>query len=180
MRAAPGFFDASLGTALQAVVAILAFGSIAWYLAHVVDLTTTSGDTQALHPAQWMLSVMDIWQGSPDAARERLDTLTWVVNCNLQRLDGPVRAGVAVVDQPRSASGGDPTIRTPRGDWRLQPSGESGFGATQFSGPATMLTMVVPVLAAEGRSSSNGLLGPNSQTCGVQRALLSDRTLFIS
>jgi signal transduction histidine kinase len=32
-----GLFDASLGTALQAVVAILAFGSIAWYLAHVVD-----------------------------------------------------------------------------------------------------------------------------------------------
>ncbi|CAN5704883.1 hypothetical protein BH24ACT3_BH24ACT3_19210 [soil metagenome] len=25
------------------------------------------------------------------AAREQLDTLTWVINCNLQRLDGPVR-----------------------------------------------------------------------------------------
>jgi pyruvate dehydrogenase E1 component len=25
------------------------------------------------------------------ASRENLDNLTWVVNCNLQRLDGPVR-----------------------------------------------------------------------------------------
>ena len=29
------------------------------------------------------------------ASREKLDNLTWVVNCNLQRLDGPVRAATA-------------------------------------------------------------------------------------
>ena len=33
------------------------------------------------------------------AAREGLDNLVWVVNCNLQRLDGPVRGNGRVVDE---------------------------------------------------------------------------------
>ncbi|AXE26107.1 pyruvate dehydrogenase (acetyl-transferring), homodimeric type [Streptomyces globosus] len=33
------------------------------------------------------------------AARERLDNLTFVVNCNLQRLDGPVRANFRIVQE---------------------------------------------------------------------------------
>ena len=33
------------------------------------------------------------------AARERLDNLVWVVNCNLQRLDGPVRGNGSVVNE---------------------------------------------------------------------------------
>ena len=33
------------------------------------------------------------------AARERLDNLTWVINCNLQRLDGPVRGNGRIVDE---------------------------------------------------------------------------------
>ncbi|HEX8771908.1 MAG TPA: pyruvate dehydrogenase (acetyl-transferring), homodimeric type, partial [Acidimicrobiales bacterium] len=33
------------------------------------------------------------------AAREGLDNLTWVVNCNLQRLDGPVRGNGKVVQE---------------------------------------------------------------------------------
>ena len=33
------------------------------------------------------------------ASRERLDQLVWVVNCNLQRLDGPVRGNGRVVDE---------------------------------------------------------------------------------
>lgn len=33
------------------------------------------------------------------AARERLDNLVWVVNCNLQRLDGPVRGNFKVIDE---------------------------------------------------------------------------------
>ena len=31
------------------------------------------------------------------AARERLDNLVWVVNCNLQRLDGPVRGNGKII-----------------------------------------------------------------------------------
>jgi pyruvate dehydrogenase E1 component len=33
------------------------------------------------------------------AARESLDNLTWVVNCNLQRLDGPVRGNGRIIDE---------------------------------------------------------------------------------
>ncbi|MCO7524852.1 alpha-ketoglutarate dehydrogenase [Pseudomonas asiatica] len=33
------------------------------------------------------------------AARENLDNLVWVVNCNLQRLDGPVRGNGRIVDE---------------------------------------------------------------------------------
>ncbi|MHB8813992.1 MAG: alpha-ketoglutarate dehydrogenase [Steroidobacteraceae bacterium] len=33
------------------------------------------------------------------AARERLDNLTFVINCNLQRLDGPVRGNSRIIDE---------------------------------------------------------------------------------
>ncbi len=33
------------------------------------------------------------------AAREGLDNLVWVVNCNLQRLDGPVRGNFRIIDE---------------------------------------------------------------------------------
>ena len=33
------------------------------------------------------------------AAREGLDNLTWVVNCNLQRLDGPVRGNGKIIQE---------------------------------------------------------------------------------
>ena len=33
------------------------------------------------------------------AARERLDNLVWIVNCNLQRLDGPVRGNGRIIDE---------------------------------------------------------------------------------
>lgn len=37
------------------------------------------------------------------AAREGLDNLTWVVNCNLQRLDGPVRGNGKIIQELESA-----------------------------------------------------------------------------
>jgi len=37
------------------------------------------------------------------ASRERLDNLTWVVNCNLQRLDGPVRGNGKIVQELEAA-----------------------------------------------------------------------------
>ena len=33
------------------------------------------------------------------AGRERLDNLVWVVNCNLQRLDGPVRGNGKIIQE---------------------------------------------------------------------------------
>jgi pyruvate dehydrogenase E1 component len=36
------------------------------------------------------------------AGRERLDNLIWVINCNLQRLDGPVRGNARIIDELES------------------------------------------------------------------------------
>jgi pyruvate dehydrogenase E1 component len=36
------------------------------------------------------------------AARERLDNLCWVINCNLQRLDGPVRGNGKIIQELES------------------------------------------------------------------------------
>ncbi len=36
------------------------------------------------------------------AGRERLDNLTWVINCNLQRLDGPVRGNGKIIQELES------------------------------------------------------------------------------
>ena len=33
------------------------------------------------------------------ASRERLDNLIWVINCNLQRLDGPVRGNGKIIQE---------------------------------------------------------------------------------
>ena len=40
------------------------------------------------------------------AARERLDNLTFVINCNLQRLDGPVRGNSRIIDELEALFGG--------------------------------------------------------------------------
>ncbi len=40
------------------------------------------------------------------AAREELDNLVWVVNCNLQRLDGPVRGNGSIVQELEAAFAG--------------------------------------------------------------------------
>jgi pyruvate dehydrogenase E1 component len=37
------------------------------------------------------------------AAREKLDNLTFVINCNLQRLDGPVRGNSKIVQELEGA-----------------------------------------------------------------------------
>jgi len=37
------------------------------------------------------------------ASRERLDNLTWIVNCNLQRLDGPVRGNGKIIQELEAA-----------------------------------------------------------------------------
>jgi pyruvate dehydrogenase E1 component len=40
------------------------------------------------------------------ASREKLDNLTFVVNCNLQRLDGPVRGNGKIIQELESIFGG--------------------------------------------------------------------------
>ena len=40
------------------------------------------------------------------ATREKLDNLTFVINCNLQRLDGPVRGNGKIIQELESIFGG--------------------------------------------------------------------------
>ena len=40
------------------------------------------------------------------AAREQLDNLTWIINCNLQRLDGPVRGNGQIIQELESLFAG--------------------------------------------------------------------------
>jgi pyruvate dehydrogenase E1 component len=40
------------------------------------------------------------------AAREKLDNLTWIINCNLQRLDGPVRGNGQIIQELESLFAG--------------------------------------------------------------------------
>ena len=66
--------------------------------------------------------------GLSDAAREELDNLTWVINCNLQQLDGPVRQRQdrprARVDLPRCWLARDQGAVGPTGIpcWRPTPT----------------------------------------------------------
>jgi pyruvate dehydrogenase E1 component len=39
------------------------------------------------------------------AGRERLDNLVFVINCNLQRLDGPVRGNGKIIQELEGSSG---------------------------------------------------------------------------
>ena len=40
------------------------------------------------------------------AAREKLDNLVFVINCNLQRLDGPVRGNGKIIQELETVLGG--------------------------------------------------------------------------
>ena len=42
------------------------------------------------------------------AGREQLDNLIWVVNCNLQRLDGPVRGNGKIIQELEVAASAAP------------------------------------------------------------------------
>jgi len=54
--------------------------------------TVTCGESSGT--AKWTTGV----SGGPHACRaERLDNLTFVINCNLQRLDGPVRGNGQII-----------------------------------------------------------------------------------
>jgi pyruvate dehydrogenase E1 component len=53
------------------------------------------------------------------AARENLDNLVWVVNCNLQRLDGPVRGNGKIIQELEALF---------RGAWLERDQSDLGFG----------------------------------------------------
>jgi hypothetical protein len=77
------------------------------------------------------------------AAREGLDNLIFVVNCNLQRLDGPVRGNGKVIQELESDFRGSGTTRSGSSSSRVpRPSGwraSSTRWATGSSSPSSSL-----------------------------------------
>ena len=62
------------------------------------------------------------------ASRERLDNLIWVVNCNLQRLDGPVRGNGRIIDELEALFARRRLAR--RSSWSGAPTGTACSHAT--------------------------------------------------
>src|SRR6202158_856884 len=69
------------------------------------------------------------------AAREHLDNLTFIINCNLQRLDGPVRGNGQIIQELESLFAGAgwnvieaATLATPSADSAAGGAGAAGLG----------------------------------------------------
>ena len=90
------------------------------YLEHRGLLRAQSGEAQRRSPQEHAAHQRRVWgffgDGEMDepesiaalslAAREQLDNCTFVINCNLQRLDGPVRGNGRIVDELESVFAG--------------------------------------------------------------------------
>ncbi len=81
------------------------------------------------------------------ASREKLDNLIWVVNCNLQRLDGPVRGNGKIIQELEGAfrGAGWNVIKTIWGNdwiqfWRRTPTASSSSGWAKSSMASTRTT----------------------------------------
>jgi len=110
------------------------------------------------------------------ASRERLDNLTWIVNCNLQRLDGPVRGNGSIIQELESAFRGagwnvikvvwghdwDPLFandvdgelvaavtRTIDGEWQRYVVGSGAYAREKFFGQSPRLAELVKDLTDE-------------------------------
>ena len=99
------------------------------------------------------------------AARERLDNLVWVVNCNLQRLDGPVRGNGRIIDELEKlfAGAGWNVIKLVWGsDWDgLFARDTTGALARAFAG--TVDGQMQTFAAKDGRFNRDNFFGQNDE-----------------
>ena len=99
------------------------------------------------------------------AAREKLDNLVWVVNCNLQRLDGPVRGNGRIIDELEKlfAGAGWNVIKLVWGsDWDgLFARDETGALARAFAD--TVDGQMQTFAAKDGRFNRDNFFGQNDE-----------------
>ena len=99
------------------------------------------------------------------AAREKLDNLVWVVNCNLQRLDGPVRGNGRIIDELEKlfAGAGWNVIKLVWGsDWDgLFARDETGALARAFAN--TVDGQMQTFAAKDGRFNRDNFFGQNDE-----------------
>ncbi len=111
------------------------------------------------------------------AAREKLDNLAWVVNCNLQRLDGPVRGNGRIIDELERlfAGAGWNVIKLVWGsDW-------DGLFARDLTG--TLVRMLGDTVdgqmqtfaAKDGRYNRDHFFGQNPEVAALAQGLTDEQ-----
>jgi pyruvate dehydrogenase E1 component len=111
------------------------------------------------------------------ASREKLDNLIWVVNCNLQRLDGPVRGNSRVIDELEAlfAGAGWRVIKLVWGsDWDgLFARDTEGALARVFS--QTVDGQFQTFAAKDGRYNRDHFFGQNPQLAALAQGLTDEQ-----
>jgi pyruvate dehydrogenase E1 component len=107
------------------------------------------------------------------AAREGLDNLVWVVNCNLQRLDGPVRSNGRIIDELEQlfSGAGWNVIKLLWGsDWDELFAQDAG-GALAHAFARTVDGQFQTFAAKDGCYNRNNFFGQNPELARLARSL---------
>ncbi|MBG6077666.1 alpha-ketoglutarate dehydrogenase [Polaromonas sp. CG_9.11] len=111
------------------------------------------------------------------AAREGLDNLVWVVNCNLQRLDGPVRGNGRIIDELEKlfSGAGWNVIKLIWGsDWDgLFARDTSGALARAFAG--TVDGQMQTFAAKDGRYNRETFFGQNEELARLAQGMTDEQ-----
>jgi len=111
------------------------------------------------------------------AAREKLDNLVWVVNCNLQRLDGPVRGNGRIIDELEAlfAGAGWRVLKLVWGsDWDgLFARDEHNAIAKAFA--ATVDGQFQTFAAKDGRYNREHFFGQNPELAALAQGLTDEQ-----
>lgn len=111
------------------------------------------------------------------AAREKLDNLVWVVNCNLQRLDGPVRGNGRIIDELERlfAGAGWNVIKLVWGsDWDgLFAQDASGALARAFAN--TVDGQMQTFAAKDGRFNRDNFFGQNPELARLAQGMTDEQ-----
>jgi len=111
------------------------------------------------------------------ASREKLDNLIWVVNCNLQRLDGPVRGNGRIIDELESlfAGAGWRVFKLVWGsDWDgLFARDHEGALARAFA--QTVDGQFQTFAAKDGRYNREHFFGQNPQLAALAQGLTEEQ-----
>ena len=111
------------------------------------------------------------------AAREKLDNLVWVVNCNLQRLDGPVRGNGRIIDELEKlfAGAGWNVINLVRGsDWDgLLARDTTGALLRAFAN--TVDGQMQTFAAKDGRFNRDNFFGQNEELARLAQGMTDEQ-----
>ncbi|WP_162583273.1 alpha-ketoglutarate dehydrogenase [Variovorax sp. PBS-H4] len=111
------------------------------------------------------------------AAREKLDNLVWVVNCNLQRLDGPVRGNGRIIDELEKlfAGAGWNVIKLVWGsDWDGLFARDTA-GALVRAFASTVDGQMQTFAAKDGRYNRDTFFGQNEQLARLVEGLTDEQ-----